>query len=117
MSSMKISAHPWERISVTALDDKPLAFFPRRFEQALYDRWMNHFAHQTARPRLIQDIHSLAAELAMVEASVGLALVTESVRHQHVSDIVCLPVQGERPQVELHVAWHPDSDSEAARAF
>jgi len=106
-----------ETIPLTALAETPLIFFPRQFAPAQYDEWITAFRTAGVTPNIVQEIHSLATEMALVSAGVGVALVTESITGQERPGVVYRQLEGEVPKVDVHVAWHPDRGSDLVQRF
>jgi len=110
-----LAAH--KHVTLGDLSHTPILFFPRAFQPAIYDEWILAFHRAGITPHFVQEIHSLGAELALVAAGVGTALVTESVTHQTRAGVTYRPLVGDVPTVEVNVAWHPDRFSETAAQF
>ena len=104
-------------VSLSDLNETPILFFPRAFQPAIYDEWILAFHKAGITPHFVQEIHSLGAELGLVAAGVGTALVTKSVTHQARAGVTYRPLVGDVPGVEVNVAWHPDRFSETAAQF
>ena len=106
-----------ENVPLEAFDGMPLIFFPRRYQAPLYDAWWQTFRSLGVHPNVVQNVLSMSAEIALVQAGVGIALVSQSVTQTPRQGIVYRPIVGDTPKVELHVAWHPDRASEAVQRF
>ena len=104
-------------MALSDLNETPILFFPRVFQPDIYDEWVLAFHRAGVTPQFVQEIRSLGAEMGLVAAGVGSALVTESVTLQERAGVTYRRLTGEVPRVEVHVAWHPDRFSETAGQF
>jgi len=106
-----------KQVALSELNQTPILFFPRAFQPDIYDEWILAFHRAGVTPNFVQEIRSLGAEMGLVAAGVGSALVTESVTQQARAGVSYRPLTGDVPRVEVNVAWHPDRFSETAGQF
>ena len=106
-----------KEIALSDLNQTPILFFPRAFQPDIYDEWILAFHRAGITPNFVQEIRSLGAEMGLVAAGVGTALITESVTQQSRAGVTYRPLSGDVPRVEVNVAWHPDRFSETAGQF
>jgi DNA-binding transcriptional LysR family regulator len=104
-------------VALKSLSEAPILFFPRAFQPDIYDEWIMAFHAAGVTPNFVQEIRSMGAEMGLVAAGVGCALVAESVTRQKREGVVYRRLTGAVPTVEVHVAWHPDRFSETAAQF
>jgi DNA-binding transcriptional LysR family regulator len=106
-----------DSIQLRDLDQEPILFFPRSFQPQIYDEWILSFKNEGIRPRFVQEIRSVGAEMGLVAAGVGIALVTETLSKQSREGVVFRTLDGRCPRVEVNIAWHPDRFHETAERF
>lgn len=107
------------RLTLAALAQEPLIFFPREAGPGLYDGILGAFAAAGCAPRIDQQARSTPTILSLVAAGLGYALVQESAQDLPFAEVVYLPVTDLPDDVSwnLHLVWNPATATPSARMF
>jgi DNA-binding transcriptional LysR family regulator len=114
------ASHPFakrQRIRLSDLDNQSLLFFPRRFDPSIYDKWQQVLTMAGVTPRLVQEARSVHTELALVQAEVGLCLVTAATTRAQRDGVVYRKLIGDIPKVRVFAVWDGEHAHEIRTAF
>lgn len=90
-------------VDMSELSKDPLIFFPRRSQPPLYDEWMRLFAACGFMPKIVQEVESKSAALALTAAGIGISIVPESLIAASRNEVTFLPLTGQYPPLEIHL--------------
>lgn len=109
--------------------DLPLILFPRKIAPALHDSILSCFGRVGLTPLISQEAIQMQTIIALVSASMGMALVPESVSNLKRPGVIYYPLyQNQKDKkvigdaevdagVEIGVAWRKDNVSPVLQAF
>ena len=106
-----------KRIRLSDLHNQKLLFFPRRFDPSIYDAWQRIFAQAHISPDLAQEARSVQTELALVQAEVGLCLITASATKIQREGVVYRKLTGDIPKIRVFAIWDKEYSHEIRSAF
>ncbi|GLS45270.1 LysR family transcriptional regulator [Methylobacterium brachythecii] len=106
--------HPLARsevITVRHLHEMPFIDYAPHDARYFHDLVQGLLDEAGVRPRVLQQLTQIHSILALVRASLGLALVPEAAERLRFEGVVFKPLVTMRPRlVELYVAWRRDRD-------
>lgn len=102
---------------LTTYKDLPLILFPRKIAPALHDSILSCFGAAELTPQISQEAIQMQTIIALVSASMGIALVPESVSNLKREGVIYYPLKQKQTGVEIGVAWRKDNPSPVLQAF
>lgn len=111
------SGHPLasaQSVSVADLDGKPFIMYSHSAWQPFNELLTGMFRSARVTPHYVQQLGSTLTILALVNASMGLALVPRSARRIQFDEVVFRDIDlGAGVESELHLIWRDDNDNPA----
>jgi DNA-binding transcriptional LysR family regulator len=104
-------------ISLKDLKEEPFILFPRQIGPVLYDRIISMFQKARFSPNIVQEVTPQQTILSLVSVGIGLALMQESLSRIGHSGVVFKPLKEQSPELELAIAWHPDTQHPVLESF
>lgn len=104
-------------VHMSELAEESLIFFQRKSQPSLYDEWIRLFALCGFVPKIVQEVESKSAALALTAARMGISIVPESLATEARSDVVFLALTGEYPPLEMHLVTKRDDVSVVTKNF
>jgi DNA-binding transcriptional LysR family regulator len=104
-------------ISLHAVAEMPLIIFPRRIAPAFHDAILACYHDAGLTPRIGQEAIQMQTIVSLVSASMGIALVPQSVSNLKRSGVEYIPLTGQTSLVETGLAWRNDNASPVLKAF
>ncbi|MCE4222912.1 LysR family transcriptional regulator [Methylobacterium sp. C25] len=113
--------HPLARsevITVRHLHEMPFIHYAPYDARYFHDLVQGLLDEAGVRPRVLQQLTQIHSTLALVRASLGLALVPEAAQRLRFEGVVFKPLVTMRPKsAELYVAWRRDRDDPLIEAL
>lgn len=100
-----------ESIDMSELAEESLIFFPRKAQPSLYDEWMRLFAECGFVPRIVQEVETKSAALALTAARMGISIVPESLSAESRNGVSFLTLTGQYPPLKIHFVTRKDEIS------
>jgi DNA-binding transcriptional LysR family regulator len=97
--------------------DLPLILFPRKIAPALHDSILSCFGNAGLTPVVSQEAIQMQTIIALVSATMGMALVPESVSNLKRPGVTYYPLNQNQTGIEIGVAWRKDNPSPVLQAF
>jgi DNA-binding transcriptional LysR family regulator len=104
-------------ISLKELKQEPFILFPRHIGPVLYDRILSMFQKAGFSPNIVQEVIPQQTTLSLVAVGIGVALMQESLSHIGHSGVIFKPIKEQTPELELAIAWHPDTHHPVLESF
>lgn len=98
-------------IDMSELAGEPLIFFPRKAQPSLYDEWMRLFAECGFVPKIVQEVETKSAALALTAAKMGISIVPESLSTESRNEVHFLTLTGQYPPLEIHFVTRKGENS------
>ena len=95
----------------------PLIIFPRQIAPSLHDAILGCFRSAGLTPEIGQEAIQMQTIVSLVSASMGLALVPQSVSNLMRPGVEYRALRDATPLVETGIAWRRDNDSPVLRGF
>nr|WP_315472795.1 LysR family transcriptional regulator [uncultured Undibacterium sp.] len=102
---------------LTTYKDLPLILFPRKIAPALHDSILSCFGNAGLTPVVSQEAIQMQTIIALVSATMGMALVPESVSNLKRPGVTYYPLNQNQSGIEIGVAWRKDNPSPVLQAF
>jgi DNA-binding transcriptional LysR family regulator len=98
-----------DRVELRSLKDEPFILFPRALAPGLYDRIISFCQQAGFSPIAAQEAIQMQTIVSLVAASMGVAIVPESMQNFQRSGVVYKPLQESGPIVSIALIWlsHP----------
>lgn len=100
-----------QSVDMSELAGEPLIFFPRKAQPSLYDEWMRLFAECGFVPKIVQEVETKSAALALTAAKMGVSIVPESLSTESRNGVRFLTLTGKYPPLEIHFVTRKDEKS------
>ncbi|WP_028580301.1 LysR family transcriptional regulator [Desulfogranum japonicum] len=94
-----------KQIAIEELSQEDFIFFPRASQPHLYDEWMSIFSEYGVNPKIVQEAFTKAASLSLVAASIGIAIVPESIARRAPKQVRFKRLVGKQPRLEMHMVF------------
>jgi DNA-binding transcriptional LysR family regulator len=104
-------------ISLKELKQDPFILFPRHIGPVLYDRIISMFQKAGFSPNVVQEVTPQQTILSLVSVGIGLALMQQSLSSIGHSGVVFRAIKEQTPELELAIAWHPDTHHPVLESF
>jgi DNA-binding transcriptional LysR family regulator len=104
-------------ISLRELEKEPFILFPRQIGPVLYDRIISMFQKARFSPNIVQEVTPQQTILSLVSVGIGLALMQQSLSSIGHSGVVFKAIKEQTPELELAIAWHPDTQHPVLESF
>nr|WP_320011937.1 LysR substrate-binding domain-containing protein [uncultured Desulfobulbus sp.] len=108
---------PKRAVQIKDLAQEEFIFFPRSSQPHLYDEWMRIFALHGFSPKIVQEAVTKSAALSLAAASIGIAIVPESIQKRAPEQIVFKQLIGECPSLEIHIVFKENMPSTSRDNF
>jgi len=105
------------RISLRDLHGESWIMYPRRNLPTLHDAVRSALERADAPMKIVQEAASKRTTLALVAAGLGIALMPSVMARQSRPGVRLLPLEGDLPKVEIHLAWRADNECPALARF
>jgi DNA-binding transcriptional LysR family regulator len=105
------------KISIQDLAGEPFILFPRQVGPVLYDRIILLCQQAGFSPNVVQEVISQQTIVGLVAAGIGISLLHASAQEAMYKGVVIKSLIEPTPELELAVAWHPDTMSATLSAF
>ena len=111
--------HPLARepLELKTLADEPFVVCDRNVSPTLFDKITWLCAQAGFSPKITQTSNVLSSVLTLVQAGEGVSLIPSSLRHLRFQDLAFCPLTGPVGAVELVMAWSPEREGAAQKAF
>lgn len=106
-----------ERISISELAHESFIFYPRHVGPVLYDRILGLCQQAGFSPRIVQEVVPQQTILGLVAAEIGVSLLHASAESVAPAGVVLRPLAEPTPELELAVAWNPETTNPVLPAF
>ena len=93
-------------ISLQSLVNEPLVVYQRRMEPQTHDRIVTAFRNQGFSPNLVFPSPSMQSQLAMVASGLGIAIVSNLVKHWRIPHVVYRPLDVLIEATNISIVWH-----------
>jgi DNA-binding transcriptional LysR family regulator len=87
------------------------------FDPILSDRILGMFQKAGFSPNIVQKAIQQQTTLSLVVVGIGVALMQESLSYIGHSGVVFTPIKAQTPDLELAIAWHPDTHHPVLESF
>ncbi|WP_067620928.1 LysR family transcriptional regulator [Alicyclobacillus acidiphilus] len=104
-------------ITMKQLRGEQLILVSRSIWPGLYDSIVTLFHEAGVSPSIRLEVTEVQTVVGLVGAEIGVSILPGSTQHVHTRDVRYLPITGERPQVEMGVAWRREDQSEVLKQF
>lgn len=114
------AGHPLTRrrdISVQELADSQFVVFPRSRNFGFYNKVADLCAKAGFVPNIVQEISPLEAQIGLVAAGVGIAIVPSVARKFRLAEVEFRPLRERTASVKFAMAWRKADESPVVRAF
>lgn len=91
-----------QSVDMAELANERLIFFRRKAQPSLYDEWMRLFAQCGFTPKIVQEVETKSAALALTAARMGISIVPQSLSSESRGGVKFLNLTGEYPPLEIH---------------
>jgi len=108
---------PNRLISLGELANEAFILFPRPVGPVLYDRIIHLCQEVGFSPRIVQEVVPQQTILGLVAADIGIALLHASAQSVAPAGVVFRELIEPTPELELAIAWHPDTTNPVLPAF
>lgn len=111
--ALPISHHLAGKASVRLADimDEPLILYPARPRPSYADHVLNLFRQKGYSPQVIQEVNELQTAIGLVTATIGIAIVPESVRRLHRDDVVYVNLDEPEFTSPIMLSWRKNDQS------
>jgi len=111
--ALPISHHLAGKASVRLADimDEPLILYPARPRPSYADHVLNLFRQKGYSPQVIQEVNELQTAIGLVTATIGIAIVPESVRRLHRDDVVYVNLDEPEFTSPIMLSWRKNDHS------
>ena len=102
-----------DKVSVRLADimDEPLILYPARPRPSYADHVLNLFRQKGYAPQVIQEVNELQTAIGLVTATIGIAIVPESVRRLHRDDVVYVNLDEAGFTSPIMLSWRKNDHS------
>ena len=100
-------------ISLQSLVNEPLVVYQRRMEPRTQDRIVTACRKEGFSPNFVFQSPSMQSQLAMVACGLGIAIVSNMVRHWRLPQVVYRPLDTLLEATNVVIAWHSRRRSNA----
>lgn len=104
-------------VAIADLAHEAFILFPRRVGPVLYDRIISFCQQAGFSPNIVQEVVPQQTILGLVAVGLGISLIHASAQHVGQRGVVARPLQEPTPELELAIAWHPDTTNPALEKF
>lgn len=104
-------------LSVQELVNESFILYPRAVGPVLYDRIINLCQQAGFSPKIVQEVVPQQTILGLVSAEVGISLLHASAKAVTPAGVVIRELLEPTPELELAVAWHPETTNPVLPAF
>jgi len=104
-------------VDLALLAGRPMVVLPRSISPAYFDGLVAACRQSGFEPKAAREVTSAMAQLALVAAGLGVALVSTGMARLAPPGMVFRPLLRPVAAVGVGVAWNTDRESEVARAF
>jgi DNA-binding transcriptional LysR family regulator len=104
-------------VALNAVGDLPLIIFPRRIAPAFHDAILACFRDAGLTPHIGQEAIQMQTIVGLVSASMGIALVPQSVSNLRRPGVEYKSLSDRTPMVETGLVWRRDNSSPVLQAF
>jgi DNA-binding transcriptional LysR family regulator len=105
------------RVDLAALAGRPMMVLPRSISPAYFDGVSAACRSAGFEPNAVREVTSAMAQLALVSAGLGVALVSSGMARLAPPGVVFRPLRQDVPAVGVALAWNEERASEAVRAL
>lgn len=98
-------------VPLSALNQEPFIVFSRPSHPALYDQLMSCLFQAGVQPDIVQVARLTQTTRTLVAAGVGVSIVPESTCFDERHGLTYRPLEGELPDLELHMVWKAERSS------
>jgi DNA-binding transcriptional LysR family regulator len=102
-------------LPLSALAEEPLVSLPRSISPAYFDRQVAACRAAGFEPRSVREVGSAMAQLAIVAAGLGVALVSSAMARLSPPGVGFRPLADPVESVGVALVWNAERDTEAAR--
>lgn len=112
-----LAQDPSHPISIRELVNESFILYPRQIGPVLYDRIIHLCQQAGFSPKIVQEVAPQQTILGLVSAAVGISLLHASAQAIAPAGVVIRELLEPTPELELGIAWHPDSTNPVLPAF
>ncbi|HLU02644.1 MAG TPA: LysR family transcriptional regulator [Advenella sp.] len=98
-------------IRLANIVDEPLILYPARPRPSYADHVVNLFRQKGYAPQIIQEVNELQTAIGLVTATIGIAIVPESVRRLHRDDVVYVDLNEPGFTSPIMLSWRKNDRS------
>uniref|UniRef100_UPI0018678668 LysR substrate-binding domain-containing protein n=1 Tax=Advenella sp. FME57 TaxID=2742604 RepID=UPI0018678668 len=91
--------------------DEPLILYPTKPRPSYADHVLNLFRQKGYSPQVIQEVNELQTAIGLVTATIGIAIVPESVRRLHRDDVVYVNLDEPGFTSPIMLSWRKNDHS------
>ncbi|HBP31898.1 MAG: LysR family transcriptional regulator [Advenella sp.] len=91
--------------------DEPLILYPAKPRPSYADHVLNLFRQKGYSPQVIQEVNELQTAIGLVTATIGIAIVPESVRRLHRDDVVYVNLDEPGFTSPIMLSWRKNDHS------
>ncbi len=102
-------------LELAALAEEPLVSLPRSISPAYFDRQVAACRAAGFEPRSVREVGSAMAQLAIVAAGLGVALVSSAMARLSPPGVGFRPLRAAVESVGVALVWNAERETEAAR--
>ncbi|MBE9171389.1 LysR family transcriptional regulator [Pleurocapsales cyanobacterium LEGE 06147] len=106
-----------EPISIRDLASESFILFPRRVGPFLYDQIVSFCQQRGFSPNVVQEVVPQQTILGLVAVGIGVSLIHASASCIGQSGVVVRHLIEPTPELELAIAWHPETTNPALSGF
>lgn len=101
------------RVSVRLTDimEEPLILYPAKPRPSYADHVLDLFRQKGYSPQIIQEVNELQTAIGLVTATIGIAIVPESVRRLHRDDVVYVNLDEPEFTSPIMLSWRKNDHS------
>ena len=104
-------------LSIKALSSESFILYPRQVGSVLYDQIISLCQQAGFSPKIVQEVIPQQTILGLVAADIGISLLHASAQAIAPAGVVTRQLLEPTPQLELAVAWHPQTTNPVLPAF
>jgi DNA-binding transcriptional LysR family regulator len=111
--ALPITHHLAGRVSVRLTDimEEPLILYPAKPRPSYADHVLDLFRQKGYSPQIIQEVNELQTAIGLVTATIGIAIVPESVRRLHRDDVVYVNLDEPEFTSPIMLSWRKNDHS------
>jgi len=119
---MMPSTHPLAKaapapLSIQDLAEEPFILFPRPVGPVLYDQIISLCRRADFSPNVVQEVVPQQTILGLVAVGIGITFLHASAQKLGYPEIIARPLVEPTPQLELAIAWHPETTNPVLPLF